>query len=471
MYNTRTKALQFQEDIGFSYLWLERLSNFSRSKAMQGCVRARVPPLDRFPIKPAFCSVRAGATDANFRALCAREGVRKVQKNCSGGSLLLAEIMIVDDNPANLKVLGEMLTLQGYEVRAFPRGRLALAAALRKPPDLVLLDINMPEMNGFEVCEQFKANDVVSSIPIIVLSALDETEAKVRAFQAGAVDYVSKPFQFEEIRVRVDTHLKMHWLRQELERQNERLEAAVAARTRELTEANARLTILDRSKSDFLSLISHELRTPLNGLLGIGEIMFMDLPPNAETEELRAAFTGAGNRFLAILEDALFLTEIDVSGERFRSVPTSLRTVLTKALARCAEAQPSRQIRLQPLDADLGMVMGDERLLERAFGGLLNAAVQLSAPTTVVHVHCEQAPGQCRVVIACRGRILSGGELASFFEIFSARESLTAEWDLGLGPPVASRILSLFGAAVTIESSDSLGTRMMVTLVGADQDL
>jgi PAS domain S-box-containing protein len=149
-------------------------------------------------------------------------------------SLAQSNIMVVDDNPDNLKVLEDMLRQEGYEVRSFPRGRLALTAAMRNPPDLILLDINMPEMNGYEVCEHLKSTEEVSGIPVIFLSALDETEDKVKAFRTGAVDYISKPFQCEEIQARVETHLKVHALQLALKQQNEHLEETVAARTREL---------------------------------------------------------------------------------------------------------------------------------------------------------------------------------------------------------------------------------------------
>src|SRR5580658_8955202 len=165
--------------------------------------------------------------------------------------------MIVDDNPANLKLLEDMLLRQGHEVRSFPLGRLALAAATKNPPDLILLDINMPEMNGYEVCERLRRSEELSDIPVIFLSALNETQDKVKAFQSGGADYISKPFQFEEVQARVDAHLSVYRLRQALQRQNEQLEQAVAARTRELAQANARLNLLDSSKNDFLRLISH----------------------------------------------------------------------------------------------------------------------------------------------------------------------------------------------------------------------
>jgi response regulator RpfG family c-di-GMP phosphodiesterase len=143
-------------------------------------------------------------------------------------------IMIVDDNPANLKLLESMLRQQGSEVRSFPSGRLALAAAARSLPDLILLDIDMPEMNGYEVCQRLKSNEELSGVPVIFLSALSEIEDKIRAFQSGGVDYICKPFQFEEVRARVETHLKMHELRQALKRQNKDLEELVSQRTEQL---------------------------------------------------------------------------------------------------------------------------------------------------------------------------------------------------------------------------------------------
>src|ERR1700749_5108193 len=103
-----------------------------------------------------------------------------------------ANIIVVDDQPANLKLLEEMLKVGGYKIRSFPRGRLALAAAVQNPPDLFLLDINMPEMNGHEVCEQLKSNPELSDAPVIFLSALSGTEDKVKAFQAGGADYITK---------------------------------------------------------------------------------------------------------------------------------------------------------------------------------------------------------------------------------------------------------------------------------------
>ena len=110
-----------------------------------------------------------------------------------------SNVLIVDDTPANLRLLSNMLMEHGYKVRSVINGQMALMAARAAPPDLILLDIRMPDMNGYEVCEALKAEEATADVPIIFISALDETEDKVRAFTAGGVDYVTKPFQFEEV--------------------------------------------------------------------------------------------------------------------------------------------------------------------------------------------------------------------------------------------------------------------------------
>jgi sigma-B regulation protein RsbU (phosphoserine phosphatase) len=132
-------------------------------------------------------------------------------------------ILIVDDTPANLRLLSQMLAEQGYHVRPVPDGPLALAAVQAEPPDLILLDIRMPEMDGYQICDRLKADAQARDIPIIFISALDATQDKVRAFRAGGVDYITKPFQVEEVLARVETHLALRGLQRQLLDANERM--------------------------------------------------------------------------------------------------------------------------------------------------------------------------------------------------------------------------------------------------------
>jgi len=134
------------------------------------------------------------------------------------------EILIVDDTPANLRLLAQMLSEQGYSVRAVTSGARALESLRVTPPNLILLDIRMPDMDGYEVCERIKGDPQTNDIPIIFISALNEIEDKVRGFNVGGVDYITKPFQFEEVLARVETHLSLRRLQKQLQDANKRFE-------------------------------------------------------------------------------------------------------------------------------------------------------------------------------------------------------------------------------------------------------
>ncbi|MFZ4441626.1 MAG: response regulator, partial [Syntrophales bacterium] len=143
---------------------------------------------------------------------------------------VVGNILVVDDVPANLTLLAGMLKEKGHRVRPVPSGKLALKAVEHEPPDLILLDITMPEMDGFEVCRRLKQDTRFQEIPIIFISALTETLDKVTAFSSGGVDYVTKPFQFDEVEARVETHLKLH-------RYQSRLEELVKEQVKEISDS------------------------------------------------------------------------------------------------------------------------------------------------------------------------------------------------------------------------------------------
>jgi len=141
-------------------------------------------------------------------------------------TLLTGEILIVDDTPANLRLLSALLTEHGYRARPARNGKLALMSAQAAPPDLILLDIRMPDLSGYEVCEQLKADPRTRDIPVIFISALDQTEDKIKAFTFGGVDYITKPFRVEEVLARVKTHLALYSLQQQLSTANSQLQTS-----------------------------------------------------------------------------------------------------------------------------------------------------------------------------------------------------------------------------------------------------
>jgi len=168
------------------------------------------------------------------------------------------DILVVDDTPAYLEALRGMLREAGYRVRPVTNGRLALKAVETQRPDLILLDINMPDLNGFETCEQLHADPRFADIPVIFLSALTDTDDKVRALAAGGVDYVTKPFEAAEVLARVETHLRIHRLQQQLSEQFEALKK------------------LEGLRDSLTHMIVHDLRSPLQGILANLQLLEMD---------------------------------------------------------------------------------------------------------------------------------------------------------------------------------------------------
>jgi len=158
-----------------------------------------------------------------------------------------AHILVVDDIPENRVLLSEQLDQCGYAVTAVSNGAQALAAAASVPPDLILLDIDMPGMDGYEVCAKLKADPALREIPIIFLSGLGDTNHKIRGFASGGIDYITKPFEAKELEARVSTHLKLHSLQQEVERNNTNLQHLVDEQVKEISESHL-ATILALSK-------------------------------------------------------------------------------------------------------------------------------------------------------------------------------------------------------------------------------
>lgn len=200
-----------------------------------------------------------------------------------------ADILIVDDTVANLKLLSGLLKRHRYKVRAVSSGAMALTAAEAAPPDLVLLDIKMPEMDGYQVCDRLKSNDKTCEIPVIFISALDDALDKVRAFVAGAVDYIGKPFQEEEVLARVESHLKIARLQRELAERNAALERSM----RSLEEKHAEVLELQRRQvlGEERERIMRDMHDGIGGLLvsTLATLEAGETDPDEIGQALRAA--------------------------------------------------------------------------------------------------------------------------------------------------------------------------------------
>ncbi|MBD2214857.1 response regulator [Nostoc linckia FACHB-104] len=175
-----------------------------------------------------------------------------------------ADILVIDDTPENLNLLSAMLTEQGYKVRSVTKGSTGLRGANAVPPDLILLDVNMPEMNGYEVCQQLKTSDRTREIPVIFISALGDVLDKVKAFAVGGVDYITKPFQLEEVLARIENHLTIRNLQKQLQAQNQQLQQEI----RERTKAEEKFAKVFRSSPNPIAIAT------------ISEARFLDVNPS-----------------------------------------------------------------------------------------------------------------------------------------------------------------------------------------------
>jgi two-component system sensor histidine kinase/response regulator len=355
-------------------------------------------------------------------------------------------ILIVDDTPGNVLLLVRMLTERGYKPRPVLSGKLALQAARTEPPDLILLDITMPEMNGYEVCEQLKADAALKDIPVIFISALNETIDKVKAFRVGGVDYVTKPFQFEEVHARVETHLRIRSLQRQLSDQNENLERLVAERTRELLKAYERLQELGRLKDDFLGMISHEIRTPANGVLGVGNLVLALCPPSEDRTLYADLFERSSLRLHNLMEDAIMITDMEKL-----TLKNGAAISFPDLLAEVRASLPDIQISIEQSAAlETFFLKGYHPLLKRALESMILLATSFSRNKHTAHLTGVVEERVLRVHIEVDALSLSGEQVAVFFEIESSVRSASSAESLGLAPVVAHQIISAFGGEMRL---------------------
>ena len=371
-------------------------------------------------------------------------------------------IMVVDDTPENLTLLNDMLRHGGYQVFALPNGEMALKAAAKNPPDLILLDINMPGLNGYEVCKRLKADEHLAEIPVIFLSAYNETEHKITAFQAGGVDYITKPFQSEEVEARVRIHLKLRQLQRELHEQNLNLESLVAQRTRELEEAYARLRRLDQVKSDFLTMISHEMRTPLNGIFGLAQIAMDLAPESAERSELWEMYQSTRRRVDRLLDDAETLNSLESTHDHTQLGRISIGEAFHEAELITA---PIRVLADFPSGFASVWVLGEDSLLRRALETLIQLAACFTLARDTVKVSGTLEQDRVRLDFALDNLQLSEEKAAGFFEIDSLARSSSLAEPLALAPVVAHRIITLFRGDVRFIRQDAATGRLCIELV------
>ncbi|MES2126371.1 MAG: response regulator [Pseudomonadota bacterium] len=391
------------------------------------------------------------------------------------------EILVVEDTPASLKLLTGLLAEAGYRVRQAPNGELALWTARAQPPELILLDVRMPGMDGYEVCRQLKEIGSLRDVPVIFLSAYNDTDDKLRGFEVGGVDYISKPYQFEEVNARVMAHLKVRRLQQRLAYQNENLQELVEAKARELSlaqlsllserqhrdiaERESRLRLAEiahmnrnASATVYCAALVHELNQPLAAIMSNAEaaelFLKMDPPLLQDVAEILVDIRRDDLRASELIQR---MRELLKKSESV-TLELNLNDVVKNSLALLASEARMRKIVLScelgeaalPVAADriqlqqvlINLVLNGMDAMNETPEGERSIVVRsrLAGPDDVeVRVH-DSGPG-------------FAGSLERVFESFFT----TKPQGMGLGLSITAAIVAAHGGRIWAENEDDGG--------------
>jgi signal transduction histidine kinase len=366
------------------------------------------------------------------------------------------DILVVDDTLANLQLLAGMLKDRGYRVRPVPSGKLALQAIQKEPPELILLDINMPEMNGYEVCTFLKADVTLREIPVLFISALDETIDKVKAFAAGGVDYITKPFQFEEVEARVKTHLKLRRLQLELERQN-----------RQLRESYGKLKKLEDLRDNLTHMVVHDMRSPLMGITAQLEILEMDAEKTFSPEDLESLRNARSSGVVLV---GMVTSLLDISRLEQCQMPLDVTCLDIDVLIQNALKSLgalTKQVSLLYHKKDLPvMATCDANLITRVIANLVGNAIKFAPEGSEVAISAENAGEVSKLCVADAGNGIPHEYHEKIFEKFGQVETRQQRklYSTGLGLTFCKLAVEANGGKIGVESEVGRGSTFWFTL-------
>ena len=350
-------------------------------------------------------------------------------------------ILVVDDQPANLRAVSALLTRYGYEVLTAGTGEQALVLALAHIPDLLLLDMMMPGMDGFELLAEIKLQPQLHRVPVMFLTAAQDRELLLRAFDAGAVDYVTKPFLPEELRARVDTHVGLKLTRDRLER-------------------------VARERQELVNLVAHDLKNPLSSVLFASDVLRNDgckperIPRYLEMiHESAADAIGYIRRYLE--------TQDARSGECPPVAAVSLREVLAWLVDRYELQLESRGMRLVIVGGDDGSQVAIDGLVLRQVAENLVSNAMKYAPGSVVELSVHKAsPGFRQLRVEDRGPGIPASRQRELFKPFTRLTEVDPADGLssGLGLSLAKQILDGSGGQLWYEDREGGGARFVIEL-------
>ncbi len=370
------------------------------------------------------------------------------------------KILIVDDIPKNIQILGNILSKENYQIAYAQNGEQALSITRHQAFDLILLDIMMPGMDGFEVCKTLKERPETSDVPIIFLTAKADMNSIVKGFTVGGQDYITKPFNTSELLARTATHIQLHEQKIALAEMNEKLEEKVRERTRQLEEAYKQLNQLEKAKTDFLDIISHELRTPLNGITGLTTLLNLTAL-NEEQQEYIRYLEEVADRLTRFTETALLITELKAKRDQPAFLPTRVRYLLESVVHHFKEQYARRygSIKIENKDQNLLLAVNTS-LIKKSLEMLLDNAVKYGGPQVDILLSARKTKGG-PLVLTCEdnGPGFSAEAKKRLFELFSAGD-VRHEEGTGLSLAAIKLIMDYHNGSIEVENKPEGGARV-----------
>jgi two-component system, sensor histidine kinase and response regulator len=367
-------------------------------------------------------------------------------------------ILVVDDVPANVKILMDFLTLNEFKVLTAKDGQTAVKRAEYAIPDLILLDVMMPVMDGYEACKILKSQDNTKDIPIIFMTALADTNDKIKGFNLGASDYITKPFQQEEVLARVNNHLKIVQLQKQLQLRNAELEVLYL----EQKQARQAAEAANRAKDAFLANMSHELRTPLNAIIGYGEIIhedafklgFRDILIDLDHIQF------AAKQLLDLIDDVLDLAKIEAEKMELQIEQINLRNFVEDVviLIQPTLKQNKNELELH-YPEDIGFMQGDAKRIQQILLNLLGNATKFTHQGKI-NFSLQRDADKIYFIVQDNGIGIDKQLLESIFQPFlQGDNSRTRRYGgSGLGLALCQRICQILGGRILVESELGVGS-------------
>ncbi len=366
-------------------------------------------------------------------------------------------VLVIDDVAQNLQVLNASLAEHGYRVAAAKSGEQAFKALERIQPDLILLDIMMPDMDGYEVCERLKSNRRTKNIPVIFLTAKSESTDLIKGFESGGVDYIIKPFQTPELIARVKTHT-------ELKRNRD----LILEYSLQIKDRATELERLNDEKNQFLGIASHDLKNPLGNILTLSQLMkSMPDPDPKQLDEFMAIIERSAKKMLSIIENLLDVNRIESGELKVKKDTIELREALTQVKDSFLKAAEKKAITVHfsvpesPVECRT-----DPMLLSQILDNLVSNAIKYSPKEKQVWITLEQTAEAALIHIKDEGPGFSEMDQAKLYQKFArlTAQPTGGESSTGLGLSIVKKLVEAVDGDIALESEVNQGSTFILTL-------